>query len=465
MLWAALWQMVIRPVRRLTSNIIAFGEKPAGRRAGSSSRAARDDEIGRAETALAGDADRRSPRSSSQRKRLAELGMAVARINHDLRNMLAAAQLISDRLATIPDPLAQRLAPQLVATLDRAIEFCQSTLTYGAGASSAPARRAFDLREVVRADRRDRGRRGRGRDRYRDRYSAEIRAVRRSRPRAARVSRISAATRRRRCPFGPSDERPAAIRFAAIRTARRQALIEVSDSGPGFPPEQRAHIFEPFHCRRATAAPGSGLAIAGRSGRAQWRRDRARAGAARRFLLRRALSHHPADAAERRRELAAESRRARRTRAGPPLLPKARMSAARPSRPLSGALLALAGWAAFSLQDALVKSLVGRSARAGGAVRPLDRDRRRLGLLVVRRADYRGHGRAAQRGGDRVRAALILVAWLAYYRASRSLQLADLVTYYFAAPLFVVGMSAPLLARICRAGPLARDARSASAAC
>ena len=27
-LWAALWQMVIRPVRRLTSNIIAFGEKP-----------------------------------------------------------------------------------------------------------------------------------------------------------------------------------------------------------------------------------------------------------------------------------------------------------------------------------------------------------------------------------------------------------------------------------------------------
>ena len=57
----------------------------------------------------------------AQGKRLAELGMAVARINHDLRNILSAAQLISDRLATIPDPLAQRLAPRLVATLDRAI--------------------------------------------------------------------------------------------------------------------------------------------------------------------------------------------------------------------------------------------------------------------------------------------------------------------------------------------------------
>ena len=86
----------------------------------------------------------------AQRKRLAELGMAVARINHDLRNMLTAAQLISDRLATIPDPLAQRLAPRLVATLDRAIQFCQSTLTYGAGREQPPSRRRFDLSELVR---------------------------------------------------------------------------------------------------------------------------------------------------------------------------------------------------------------------------------------------------------------------------------------------------------------------------
>ena len=119
------------------------------------------------------------------------------------------------------------------------------------------------------------------------------------------------------------------------------------------------------------------------------------------------------------------------------------MTAALP-RPLTGALLALSGWAAFSLQDALVKSLVvelpvpevlfGRSIVIVA-----------LSLLIVRRADYLAMAKPRNALAIGVRAALILLAWLAYYRASRSLQLADLVTYYFAAPLFVVGMSAPLL--------------------
>ena len=132
--------MVLRPMRRLTSNIIAFGERPqdVSRIIAPSGR---DDEIGHAEKALAAMQESLA-NELAQRKRLAELGMAVARINHDLRNMLSAAQLISDRLATIPDPQAQRLAPKLVATLDRAIQFCQATLTYGAGSEQPPERRS-----------------------------------------------------------------------------------------------------------------------------------------------------------------------------------------------------------------------------------------------------------------------------------------------------------------------------------
>src|SRR3984957_8175822 len=90
-LWAALWRILLRPVCRLTSNIIAFGDIPQD-----ASRViaptGRGNEIGRAETALAV-MQGSLAHELAQGKRLAELGMAVARINHDLRNILSAAQL------------------------------------------------------------------------------------------------------------------------------------------------------------------------------------------------------------------------------------------------------------------------------------------------------------------------------------------------------------------------------------
>jgi signal transduction histidine kinase len=258
-LWAALWWMVIRPVRRLTSSIIAFGERPQeGARIVQPS--GRNDEIGRAETALAA-MQGSLAHELRQRKRLAELGMAVARINHDLRNMLSAAQLISDRLATIPDPLAQRLAPRLVATLDRAIMFCQSTLTYGGGREQAPARRRFDLRELVRQIVETAEAEHAGAIEYAIDIPPKfelladpdhvLRVIENLSRNAAQVLRN----------HGAQNGRPPAIRLAAIRTDS-VALIEISDSGPGFPPEQTARIFEPFHLSTREGGAGLGLAIA-----------------------------------------------------------------------------------------------------------------------------------------------------------------------------------------------------------
>jgi len=258
-LWAALWQLVLRPVRRLTSNIIAFGENPQDvtRVIAPSGRA---DEIGRAETALAA-MQNSLAHELAQRKRLAELGMAVARINHDLRNILTAAQLISDRLAAIPDPLAQRLAPRLVATLDRAIQFCQATLTYGAAREQAPNRNAFDLSELVRqvVDS-ARAENGETID-----YHIEIPPmfdVYADRDHVLRVlENLSRNATQALIARGAQGERPKAIRFAAIR-AEGFALIEISDTGPGFPPDQSERIFEPFHMSTSEAGTGLGLAIA-----------------------------------------------------------------------------------------------------------------------------------------------------------------------------------------------------------
>ncbi len=88
-------------------------------------------------------------RELNHKKHLAALGLAVAKINHDMRNMLSSAQLLSDRLANVTDPLAQRVAPKLVATLDRAIRFCQATMTYGRAVDEPPTLRRFAFRPLV----------------------------------------------------------------------------------------------------------------------------------------------------------------------------------------------------------------------------------------------------------------------------------------------------------------------------
>ncbi|RBP12883.1 signal transduction histidine kinase [Roseiarcus fermentans] len=258
-LWTALWIMVLRPMRRLTSNIIAFGQRPqdVSRIIAPSGR---DDEIGRAEKALAA-MQKTLAHELAQRKRMAELGLAVARINHDLRNILSAAQLISDRLATIPDPQAQRLAPRLVATLDRAIQFCQTTLTYGAGSEQPPERRPFDLNKMVQ-DVAETARDEHGEDID---YHVDIPPrfeVYADPDHILRVlENLSRNAAQALLEKGVAGGRPKSIRFAAIRTDG-EALIEISDTGPGFPPDRKERIFEPFQKSTSQAGTGLGLSIA-----------------------------------------------------------------------------------------------------------------------------------------------------------------------------------------------------------
>ena len=107
---------------RITRNMLRFSQNPED-----ASRiivpSARQDEIGTAERELA-HMQMELTQTLQQKNRLAALGLAVSKISHDLRNMLANAQLISDRLSSLPDPAVQRFAPKLIASLDRAINLC-----------------------------------------------------------------------------------------------------------------------------------------------------------------------------------------------------------------------------------------------------------------------------------------------------------------------------------------------------
>ncbi|MEM6679813.1 MAG: ATP-binding protein [Pseudomonadota bacterium] len=105
-------------------------------------------EVAQAEQAIAAmQADVRA--ALGQRRRLAALGEAVAKINHDLRNMLSAGQLMTERLGASEDPLVARVLPKLVGSLDRAVSLCQSTLDYGRAEERDPVIRPVDLAHTI----------------------------------------------------------------------------------------------------------------------------------------------------------------------------------------------------------------------------------------------------------------------------------------------------------------------------
>lgn len=255
----ALNWMVLRPVRRLTSSLMEFGDNPEDvSRIIQPSGAGH--EIGRAEEALAAMQSALS-RELKQKKHLAALGLAVAKINHDLRNMLASAQLFSDRLSAIADPIAQRLAPKLVATLDRAIRFCQSTLAYGSAAEAPPRLRRMLLRPVADDVAQTLTAGGEGRVAFQIdvpeafELHADPEHLFRVLLNLARNAREALEA------TGSAPGLPARVVVRARREAGA-AVIEVADTGPGVPPKLRANLFEAFHTSTRPGGSGLGLAIA-----------------------------------------------------------------------------------------------------------------------------------------------------------------------------------------------------------
>jgi signal transduction histidine kinase len=128
LVYFSLLLLLVRPMRRLTESMTRFREDPenvANRIVPSN----RLDEIGTAESELAAMQSELSA-ALHQKTRLAALGIAMTKISHDLKNMLATAQLISERLTSSDDPEVRRVAPRLEQAIDRAVNLCMQTLNF-----------------------------------------------------------------------------------------------------------------------------------------------------------------------------------------------------------------------------------------------------------------------------------------------------------------------------------------------
>lgn len=257
LVFAAISILLIRPIRAMTLSMVRFGENPAdadriiapsGRR----------DEIGLAETELAG-MQRTLAQTLREQRHLADLGLAVSKINHDLRNVLASAQIVSDNLSDLPDPRVQRFAPMLIRSLDRALVYTQSVLAYGRAVETAPVRRKVRLARLV--DEVFEGLAispGQAIDLVNDvpevceievdpdQFYRAIGNLCRNAVQALEGEGSAAVVRR--------------IAVGAGMTGEGETMIAVEDTGPGLPERAREHLFKAF--RGSTKAGGTGLGLA-----------------------------------------------------------------------------------------------------------------------------------------------------------------------------------------------------------
>ena len=256
LVFLSLYYVVARPMTRLMRAMVEFRQNPEdpSRIAVASNRR---DEIGRAERELSA-MQGELYGFLQQKARLAALGAAVAKIQHDLRNILSSAQLASDRLAKIDDPVVQRLAPRLVASLDRAVSLAANTLRYGRADEHPPERRKILLAPIV------------------DEAIVANVPGETSEHALSLVNRVDPAMK-----IDADPEQLYRIVLNLVRNAA-QALgesangeirvdarrepgaveIDIEDNGPGIPVAVRSRLFQPFTGSGRPGGSGLGLTIA-----------------------------------------------------------------------------------------------------------------------------------------------------------------------------------------------------------
>ena len=258
LLYAGLSYLVLQPLRRVTRSIERFAADPESPAETPSDR---HDEIGRVERELAvmQDEVRHALRS---RARLAALGEAVAKINHDLRNMLTSAQMASERLAGSADPTVAKALPRLERALGRAAALSRNVLEYGRSEEPAPQPAKVALAGALTLAAEDAGLDASGvrldkRLPTRFAIQADPDQLHRILVNLMRNARQAIETDALR---PPARQGRGVIRVTA-ETDGAMAVIRIADDGPGIPPRLAERLFEPFVSGRTSDGTGLGLTI------------------------------------------------------------------------------------------------------------------------------------------------------------------------------------------------------------
>ncbi|HEX9464971.1 MAG TPA: HAMP domain-containing sensor histidine kinase [Alphaproteobacteria bacterium] len=251
LVFLSLQWLIVRPLRRLTTNMVAFRNAPDN--PGNVIEVTpRGDEIGLAQRGLA-EMEQALRSLLRQQARLAALGTAVTKISHDLRGILSTAQLLSDRLADSSDPNVQRLAPTLIGSVDRAVALCSQTLDYARDDLPPPRRSRFILTGLVDEVGGVVGLLTGNRTRWEKAVPSDIDAM----ADRDQMFRVLVNLGRNSAEAGARS-----VRVSAKAGSGGTLRIEVADDGPGLPPKAREKLFTPFTGSARAGGTGLGLVIA-----------------------------------------------------------------------------------------------------------------------------------------------------------------------------------------------------------
>lgn len=254
-LFWAVQRLMVAPIRRVVQHMQSYAEAPEDARRVIAP-TSRVDELRRAEEAMAM-MQTQLTSALRQKERLAQLGGAVAKISHDLRNILTSAQLFVDRIESSQDPAVARAAPKLVGSISRAVALCEATLTFGRAEEAAPQPRPVDIallaRDVAEADGMDAD----------TPVTLHVDA-----PNGLQIwadpeqlYRVLSNLIRNARQAIEAQGKAGQITVSAGQTPV-EYWVMVADTGPGLPDRARAHLFEAFSGAARKGGTGLGLAIA-----------------------------------------------------------------------------------------------------------------------------------------------------------------------------------------------------------
>ena len=244
--------LIVRPMQRIKNSIVAFRRSPedmnARHKAGR-----RRDEIGIMGRELARmQSDLRL--SLIQRTKLAHLGEAMSKVNHDMRNILTTAQLaceVIEQKAT--DPSVEKSTKRLVSAMDRAVNLCDSTLNYSHEDELILSKTTINLFEMI-----DDVGESLGINAGAFTFDNLVDPVFTIHADVSQIYRVFLNLARNAMEAQGYD---GTLRVEAKRDRKGISHITFSDRGPGLPEQALENLFKPFLGGARSGGTGLGLAI------------------------------------------------------------------------------------------------------------------------------------------------------------------------------------------------------------